>query len=425
MNIDTNDPRITAFALGELQGRDAIEMARAVHADSQVRAAVDEVRATSMNLMEVFGAGEAPVLTADQRKTIRSAGGGAVIADIASARVPVWKKPMVVGMGVAAAVGMMLFIVLERSKNGAGGGGGQEVAGADTELILQQEGREWLRELSDHGMSLQGGQWQKVNSGTLLNVPLRSGADRAGSGSWDQLQSDVNDRQTLPSKSMIHLDSMVNHFQYQHPKMLSAGGWVADMEICNLPWNQKTMLLAVHTKPAIVGEDPSDLVSLRVNPARIQRVRILGYIFVPSGGEASPTSPLADEEKRTEGAYVLYELEPVTSSTDQRDSGPLATLVIGENATLPVRDSGDWTSGASSDIRFASVIAGAGMLLSGNTASAVSTISEGLDAAGLRESLRDVESDLGSDHLPADRVKQRREALTLIKKTMDMLGAAK
>ena len=416
MKIDINDPRITAFALGELQGRDAIEMARAVHADSRIRVAVDEVRGTSMILMEALGDGEAQMLTAGQRKTIRSAGACAAITDIASARVPVWKKPMVVGVGVAAAVAFMLFTVLDRSRDGAGVG--QRVAGADTEQVLQQDSK-WLNEPSDHGMSLQGGQWQKVNSGMILNVPVRSGFDRSGSGSWDQLQSDVNHRQKLPSKPVIHLDAMVNHFQYQRPKMLNSGGWVADMEICNLPWNQKTMFLAVHTKPAIVGEIPSTSVSLKVNPARVQRVRVLGYVSASSGAQVSHASPLVDQEKMTQGAYVLYELEPVAGSPDQGDGGPLATLVIGEQATLPVRDSGDWTNHASSDIRFASVIAGAGMLLSGDS------VSEGLDAQGLRMSLRDVESRLGLDHLSEERIDQRRDALTLIKKAIILLDVAR
>jgi len=103
MKIDINDPRITAFALGELQGRDAIEMARAVSIDARIRAAVDEVRETSFLLMESLGAGDALVLTADQRKTVRSAGAGPVISEMASARVSFWRKPMVVGLGVAAA----------------------------------------------------------------------------------------------------------------------------------------------------------------------------------------------------------------------------------------------------------------------------------------------------------------------------------
>jgi len=96
MKIDINDPRITAFALGELQGRDAREMARAVHRDMRIRKAVDEVRGTSYLLQETFGAGEVQMLTSSQRITVRSAGGAAVITDIESGRsadVPVWKRP--------------------------------------------------------------------------------------------------------------------------------------------------------------------------------------------------------------------------------------------------------------------------------------------------------------------------------------------
>jgi len=54
MKIDINDPRITAFALGELQGPDAVEIARAVHSDSRIRTAVDEVRETSFVLWNLW-----------------------------------------------------------------------------------------------------------------------------------------------------------------------------------------------------------------------------------------------------------------------------------------------------------------------------------------------------------------------------------
>ncbi len=63
MKIDLNDPRITAFALGELQGNDAIEIARAVRTDARVCAAVDEVRETSSMLMETLGGNENHLLT--------------------------------------------------------------------------------------------------------------------------------------------------------------------------------------------------------------------------------------------------------------------------------------------------------------------------------------------------------------------------
>ena len=74
MKIDINDPRITAFALGELTGSEAAEIARAMRTDSGIRAAVDEVRETASLLHETLGGGKVQLLTAAQRAAVRSAG---------------------------------------------------------------------------------------------------------------------------------------------------------------------------------------------------------------------------------------------------------------------------------------------------------------------------------------------------------------
>ena len=68
MKIDINDPRITAFALGELTGSDATEIARAVRSDLRIRATVEEVRETAALLHGTIGGGEVNLLTSEQRE---------------------------------------------------------------------------------------------------------------------------------------------------------------------------------------------------------------------------------------------------------------------------------------------------------------------------------------------------------------------
>ena len=410
MKIDINDPRITAFALGELNGSDAIAIARAVRTDARVRAAVDEARETSCLLRGTLGGGEVHLLTPDQREAVRSAGDRAVITDIASARVPFWKRPAVAAMGVAAAVAVAVYMVGGRPGSGSGDGmddppakwdwaqvdlgsltgpaagdasgrSGVGLANDDAhalsmamsddttgfrEAVKQRvdgmaaseiESGAGLPELEDSSRQ----RWQNVTSGQSLTVPLASGAT-----SWPWIVRSIQDQKQLPPRRAVRIEEMVNHFRYKKPTMISGGGLVADMEICQTPWNAATVLLAVHTGAdsgsgsGSVEEAPA---LLSLSPERVRRVRVIGYarmkntVSIAASGGPSQAS-------RSHGNYVIYELD-MTERAGIPEEGAIATLTLGQGATavpLSVGRIAGWIH-ASADLRFASVVSACGMLL--------------------------------------------------------------
>ena len=112
MKIELNDPRITAFAIGELTGDDAIELARVVCSDVRIAKAVEEARDTARLVREIMSPDGATMLTREQLIAVRSAGSSPVISEIASStRISFWRKPVVSAVGIAAAVALVLFIV--------------------------------------------------------------------------------------------------------------------------------------------------------------------------------------------------------------------------------------------------------------------------------------------------------------------------
>ncbi|MBT8044097.1 MAG: hypothetical protein KJO79_04020, partial [Verrucomicrobiae bacterium] len=255
MKIDLNDPRITAFALGELKGQDAIEIARAVRNDSRVRAAVDEVRDTSGMLMDVLGGGEAHLLTPEQRDTVRKAGSSPVITDISSARVPFWKRPAVAGVGVAAAVAMMIYYIGGRPGAGPAGGSPDTLenpatwdwAAVDLESLtlpadpagvldsepsrssdalhavsaaISDNTTRFRRELSERIEQLEPGEissakslpeldrdasqpWRSVEKGKPIPVPLASGAT-----SWPWIKRSIMEQKKLPPPRAVRIEEM-------------------------------------------------------------------------------------------------------------------------------------------------------------------------------------------------------------------------
>lgn len=448
MKIDINDPRITAFALGELTGSEAAEIARAMRTDSGIRAAVDEVRETASLLHETLGGGKVQLLTAAQRAAVRSAGEGPVITDIASAKVPLWKHPAVAGIGVAAVVALGIFLTNQQQ----GGGDAPEVVNGEPAWDWSQVDLENLTtpavvsghdgdspESSAHAVAaairedtpsfreelkkriseqdikaplsfpeLEEQGWEVIagKASAKLTVPLASGA-----ASWPLLQRYLTEQGTLPPRQAVRIEEMVNHFSYKTPTMLKGGGLVADVELCNTPWNPATMLIAVHIS-AETEDGVHTPVSLTLNGERIQRVRLLGYAGIKVNKTSARHSTGPRHISKSHGNYVIYEIEPVTD-VDESAGTSLGLLNLGVNPahamTLEVSSVSSWLN-ASADLRFASTVAATGMLLS-----SASSTGE-LDAARLK-SLLEVLRTKDQDSIP----EQRKAAIELLKKASDLL----
>ena len=68
-----NDPKLTAFALGELQGQEAIEMANLIDKDPEAQKAVEEIRRTSDLLSSELKKEELPRLSVIEREKVLNA----------------------------------------------------------------------------------------------------------------------------------------------------------------------------------------------------------------------------------------------------------------------------------------------------------------------------------------------------------------
>ncbi len=71
--FDTNDPRLTAYVLDELDDASRVELEAEMERSPELRRAVDEVRRAAEFLREMLQNEPAPTLTSEQRATIRAA----------------------------------------------------------------------------------------------------------------------------------------------------------------------------------------------------------------------------------------------------------------------------------------------------------------------------------------------------------------
>jgi Ca-activated chloride channel family protein len=150
--LDANDPRLTAYALGELRGDEAAEIESAIRANAALAAQVQQIRGVASMLRGGFAAEHGPVLTEQQRQAIHQhpqpAAGRLVFRGRA-----IWIST---GLAAAACLTMALFLTFSQpSRHFAK----QEFAGLESQAtrteIAARELDEQLREreqtvLNDH-----------------------------------------------------------------------------------------------------------------------------------------------------------------------------------------------------------------------------------------------------------------------------------
>jgi len=105
--IDFNDPTLTAYALGELEGDEAAQIKARLAEDAQLRAVVDEIRHAAKVLSAEFAAEPALRLTQQQRQAIERRPQPATRSSLMFPRRMLW-----VGMGLAAAACLTIAVVV-------------------------------------------------------------------------------------------------------------------------------------------------------------------------------------------------------------------------------------------------------------------------------------------------------------------------
>jgi len=107
MTLDTNDPKLTAYALGELDEPARREVEAALEGDEAARRAVEEIRSVAGMLTEQLAAEPAPGLTAEQRRAVQVQPAGPV------RRIRLW-VPLAAAAAAILAVGVGLYLATLR-----------------------------------------------------------------------------------------------------------------------------------------------------------------------------------------------------------------------------------------------------------------------------------------------------------------------
>ncbi len=333
MKLHKEDPKLTAYALGELPPGEAVEVERAIAADPALRAAFAETEEIRQGLVEALG-GETERLQPRQRDAIRRAAREAArqgkIENLNSHRQAqrTWMAPLAVA---AVIIGGVFLLTLIPKPNGAGG---TKPVTANNEPIKG------------------GGMEGQTEQGNTIHLPLK-----ASGKSLDQITDAIRGEKRMPTKEEIRIPEILNSFP------LRANGAVAVLDGCKLgveimpsPWQPSGSLVVVEILGAKDG--PRDLsVEYRAEEGVVIGHRLIGYASEKSDQKASPFSKV---EANSRMLLVIQiesrdlRLGSLHWSAGEKEAPPLPLV------REPEREPSD-------DARFASLVCAFGLWLRGES----------------------------------------------------------
>lgn len=330
MKLNKDDPRLTAYMLGELPPEEALAVGHAIAGDPALRLVLAEAERTHSQLQELLG-GNTEQLLPRQRDHIRRAAREAArkgkiehLPSHSKSRRS-WFVPIAAAAVIAS--GMFILTLIPGKKDGAG-----RQAAANT------------------GPNVTPAAVPESASAGSLRLPLHTGRE-----SLAKVSNAVRVARRMPSPDEVSIPEMLNAFP------LKANGAVALRDGCKLgteiipcPWKPSGSLILIEVQAA--KDSPRELsVEYRANDASVISHRLTGYPPVSGAAESAGLSRMEP------GASMLL-LIAVEARTP--DLGQLVWSVDGEAApAIPLV--GDPEKEPSDDARFAALVGGFGIWLRG------------------------------------------------------------
>lgn len=377
MKLTPDDPRLSAYLLGELSAEEAAVIKRAAAADPAIKMSLSELEKTFRFLGSVLGGAGNEKLLPAQREAIRQAGRDAdslgKVVELASAQRS-W-KPWLAGLGAAAAVAFAALLMsrVEPNKSGAlvasgvvtdeiallpmpgpSVGEGSTSVGSRGGLAEEQakslESRPggFLSDVAQHldrrplpekeSLPMTGAQ-SGFSSDSQTRLPVV-----VGTSSLRWVNGWIREKQQLPPRNAVRVEELINNAAL--PSGVQFEDLSVSLETMKCPWNSESVLVGVQIKAGA-----SDARDLKVVYESEGTRRLLGSFSVRDDRELPSVLPA---NRRT---LVMLE---VIESASGLGAVSIDLGVLSSKFDVPgIRD------GVTAGMRHASLLAGFGMWLRG------------------------------------------------------------
>jgi hypothetical protein len=397
MKLHPDDPRLSAYLLGELPAAEAAEVEHAAAADPAIRFALRDLESVQRILTNTL-APATTCLLPHQRETIRRrarhADQSGKVVTLASQRKS-W-KPWLVPFAAAALVALATFILINTPTSDDPKSVKHPPAGTDKDwdqlpleiallpapgptdasrpittgttaaannlaaqaaardAAMAKTGDEFLHKIAERlqqspppsasalpALSLR----QSVAAAATPTLPLPIHAGRASLG-W--IAHAIRDAHQLPAPNAVRLEEILNSFNLRPAGAAAiAQGVSITTESLPCPWKPSATLLLISIKGA--ADTARDVTAtFHADPAAVAAYRLLG--FAPVSGIAAGLLPSRLPAKAT--TTLALEIEPTSAATNL---GSIEWTING-SAAAPIQIIHKLASEPSDDARFAAVL---------------------------------------------------------------------
>jgi hypothetical protein len=377
MNVD--DPKLTAYALDELDEPERSAIARAGADSPEVQRFVAETQDLSRALRSQYR-------VELQRELIARGKLTAIHGD------PFWSQagPLAIAalLAVLAVVGAVVFSSNESRISGPTGSSlSRELAGEHANQFAPVEAEDAARLSQNEQFAADAGPYAFTGERPFVSVmsrPRSSVPLVVNSPSYLDIRRSIN-AGLLPPRESVRIEGMINHFPYEYPQPSAGQPFSLNLDVVTCPWEPTHRLVRIGLKGhQDIAVRADSRIEVEFNPRRVASYRLIGYDRQKtdtqnSNEENVGSHPIAAGYTLT----TLYEVVPLkrvgTAAHTQMPtvageaSEPLLTANLqpttrGNDAAVgfiqrTLSDTGFDFAAAPSDLKFAAAVAEFGMIL--------------------------------------------------------------
>jgi hypothetical protein len=379
MNID--DPKLTAYALDELDEPERSAIARATADSPEVQRFVVETQELARALRSQYrlklqrGLIAPGKLTAIQGDAFWSKTGPLAIAAL---------------IAISAVVGAVMFSNYEsRISSSSRSNLPRDLAGdrAQPNQFAPVEAEDTARPSQNQKFEADAGPYAFTGERPFVSVisrPRSSVPLVVNPASYLDLRRSIN-AGLLPQRELVRIEGMINHFPYEYPQPTAGELFSLNLDVVTCPWEPTHRLIRIGLKGHHdVSVRADSRIEVEFNSRRVASYRLIGYDRQNNETQNSNEENVGSHSVATGYASTtLYEVvllkrprrasdkqvpEPVGEASEPLLTAKLQLNMPGKNATVAsiqrtVSDTGSDFAAAPNDLKFAAAVAEFGMIL--------------------------------------------------------------
>lgn len=379
MNVD--DPKLTAYALDELDEPERSTIARAAADSPELQRFVAETQEFARTLRSQYqhelqrGLVVPGTLTGIEGEAFWSKAGPLAIAAL---------------IAVFAVVGAVMFSSNEsRISSQSRSNLPRQLAAnrAEPNQLAPVEAEDAAGPSPNEKFEADAGPYAFTGERPFVSVisrPRSSVPLVVNSASYLDVRRSINSG-LLPPQESVRIEGMINHFSYDYPPPTSGESFSLNLDVVTCPWEPTHRLVRIGLKgnQAITASGHSDI-EVEFNPRRVASYRLIGYDRQETESQ-NPNKENSGSDSLPAGYTLttLYEIVPVKRARTPADTqmssaaaGPSEPLLSaklqlyarGDDAAVgliqrTVSDAGSDFAAAPSELKFAAAVAEFGMIL--------------------------------------------------------------